>query len=323
MNIRQIRGFVVAALASALVSFTHANDKGPITLLVGFAPGGTSDLAARVIAQHLPGKIGRPVIVQNRAGALGTLSVRELITTADPNSAFVVLPFSSLVFPVLTRTPAPFDLFKDIQPVASIASFPLAVAVNAGTGVRTPQQLVSWMQKNPKSAIFGTAGAGGHNHFLGIQLGTETGVASTVVPYKGNAPMMADLVPGHIPAAVMVAGEVVPQLKEGRIQLIGVLTQNRSPLMPDVPTFAEQGVNLTSGESWYGIWASSKADKAQVQLIQDAIRKVLDDKDVKKSFEEKLALQPDFKTAEQTDARLRRDHAYWAPIIKASGFKAD
>ena len=323
MNMYKLLKAALAVLFFLCAPLASAQDRSPITILVGFAPGGTSDLTARLIAQYLPEHIGRPVVVVNRPGALGVSSIRELISTDDVNRVYVVLPFSSVIFPALTRTPAPYDVFNDMQPVASIASFTLGVAVNAGTGVKTPRDLVAWMKANPKSTIFGTAGAGGHNHFLGLDLGKAIGVDSTVVPYKGNAPMMSDLLPGHIPAAVMVAGEVISHTEGGRVRLVGVLTPTRSTLMPDVPTFAEQGVNVTSGESWYGMWAPAKAEKTQVQKMQDAVRKILANKEVQRTLAEKLAMQADFRDSSQTDQRLRRDHAYWAPIIKASGFKAD
>lgn len=311
------------AVAMLCMQPVTAQERAPITLLVGFAAGGTSDLTARLLAQYLPEQLGRPVVVINRPGALGTLSIHEMMSANNADQTFVVLPFSSVVFPALTRSPAPYDIFKDLQPVASVASFPLGVAVNSSTGVRTPREFAAWMRTNSKSAVFGTAGAGGHNHFLGLQLGDSVGVKSTVVPYKGNAPMMGDLLPGHIPAAVMVAGEVLAHTKDDRIRLIGVLTPKRSPLMPDVPTFSEQGVNITSGESWYGMWAGAKADKEQVLRMQEAVRKVVMEKAFQRALTEQLSLVPDFRDAAQTDSRLRDNYSHWAPIIKASGFKAE
>jgi len=323
MNMHKFLGATITVAMVFWAQVAFAQDRSPVTILVGFAPGGTSDLVARLIAKYLPEQIGQPVIVVNRPGALGAISIRDLIATKDVNNTYAVLPFSSVVFPVLTRTPAPYDIFAEMQPVASIASFPLGVAVNVNTGVKTPRELALWMKEKPKSATFGTAGAGGHNHFLGFELGKVIGVESTVVPYQGNAPMMSDLLAGHIPAAVMVAGEVLGHAGDNRVRLVGVLTPKRSPLMPDVPTFAEQGVNITSGESWFGMWAPSKVDKVQLMKMQEALRKILEDKEVRQVLFEKMAMQADFRTSSETDARLRSEHAYWAPIIKASGFKAN
>lgn len=322
MAIHRVAKLLLAAsmLVSAAVSWAQTS---PITLVVGFAPGGTSDGVARLLAQKLPEQLGgRAVIVENKPGAIGVLSIRELLNTPADRQAYVVLPFSSVIFPVMTGEASGYDVFKDLQPVASLTSYPLGVVVASTTGVQTPKDLVAWLKANPAKAQFGTAGAGGHNHFLGLQLGKAVGVEATVVPYKGNAPLLTDLIAGHVPAGVMVAGEVTPHLKDGRVRLVGVLSATRSPLMPDVPTFLEQSVAVSSGEAWYGMWAPARADKAEVQRMQDALGKVLAAADVREALTARFAMQADFRPADQTARRLRADHDQWAPVIKASGFKA-
>lgn len=295
----------------------------PITLIVGFAPGGTSDGVARLLAQKLPEQLGgRAVIVENKPGAIGILSIRELINTPADRQAYAVLPFSSVIFPVMTGEASGYDIFKDLQSVASLTSYPLGVVVGTATGVRTPKDLLAWLKANPARAQFGTAGTGGHNHFLGLQLGKAIGVEATVVPYKGNAPLLTDLIAGHVPAGVMVAGEVTPHLKDDKLRLVGVLSATRSPLMPDVPTFAEQGIPVGSGEAWYGMWAPARADKAEVTRMQEALGKVLTSVEVREALASRYAMQADYRPADQTAKRLRADFDQWAPVIKASGFKS-
>lgn len=295
----------------------------PITLIVGFAPGGTSDGVARLLAQKLPEQLGgRAVIVENKPGAIGILSIRELINTPADRQAYAVLPFSSVIFPVMTGEASGYDIFKDLQSVASLTSYPLGVVVGTATGVRTPKDLLAWLKANPARAQFGTAGTGGHNHFLGLQLGKAIGVEATVVPYKGNAPLLTDLIAGHVPAGVMVAGEVTPHLKDDKLRLVGVLSATRSPLMPDVPTFAEQGIPVGSGEAWYGMWAPARADKAEVTRMQEALGKVLSSVEVREALASRYAMQADYRPADQTAKRLRADFDQWAPVIKASGFKS-
>ncbi len=308
----------LAAAASGALA-----QSSPITLVVGFAPGGTSDGVTRLLAQKLPEQLGgRAVIVENKPGAIGTVSIREIINAPADRQSYVVLPFSSVIFPAMTGEANGYDIFKDLQSVASLASYPLGVVVSTTTGVQTPKELVAWLKANPTKAQFGTAGAGGHNHFLGLQLGNAVGVESTVIPYKGNAPLLTDLIAGHIPAGVMVAGEVTPHLKDGKLRLVGVLTAARSPLMPDVPTFAEQGIAVNSGEAWYGMWAPARADKAEVARMQAALAKVLNAADVREALATRYSMQADYRPADQTAKRLRADYDQWAPVIKASGFKA-
>lgn len=312
--------FTAGILAVSAAAFAQTS---PITLLVGFAPGGSSDGVTRLLAQKLPEHLGgRTVVVENKPGAIGVLSIRELIAAPADRSVYVVLPFSSVIFPVMTGEASGYDIFKDLQSVASLTSYPLGVVVGATTGVQTPRDLVAWLKANPAKAQFGTAGAGGHNHFLGLQLGNAVGVEATVVPYKGNAPLLTDLLAGHVPAGVMVAGEVTPHLKDGKLRLVGVLSAARSPLMPDVPTFAEQGIAVGSGEAWYGMWASARADKAEVARMQEALAKVLATAEVREALVARYAMQADYRPAEQTARRLRADVEQWAPVIKASGFKS-
>lgn len=314
---RALLAALMLACGAAAVAQT-----APITLIVGFAPGGTSDGVTRLLAQKLPEHLGgRAVIVENKPGAIGMVSIRELINAPADRPSYVVLPFSSVIFPVMTGEATGYDIFKDLQPVASLTSYPLGVVVGGTAGVQSPKDLVAWLKANPARAQFGTAGTGGHNHFLGLQLGKAIGVEATVIPYKGNAPLLTDLIAGHVPAGVMVAGEVTSHLKDGRLRLVGVLGAARSPLMPDVPTFAEQGIAVSGGEAWYGMWASARADKAEVARMQEALGKVLSLADVREALAGRYAMQADYRPAEQTARRLRADFDQWSPVIKASGFK--
>ncbi|TCP06198.1 Bug family tripartite tricarboxylate transporter substrate binding protein [Caldimonas thermodepolymerans] len=293
----------------------------PVTMLVGFAPGGTSDAVARVLAQKLPEYLKQPVVVENRTGALGTIALRELANTPAGKPVFALMPFSAVVFPALTGMASGYDPLKDLKPVASVTSYPLGLVVGGDSKVRTPTDLVNSLKAAPGDAQFGTAGAGGHNHFLGLQLAKVIGVEATIVPYKGNGPLITDLIPGHVAAGLMVAGEVTPFVKDGKLRIVGVLTANRSPLMPDVPTFAEHGFPVTAGEAWYGVWTHARASAGEVAQMQDAVSKALATPEVQQSLIEKFAMQPDFRPAAQTEKRLQADFEQWAPVIKASGFK--
>lgn len=314
------------ALACALATsaaVAPAQNRGPVTILVGFAPGGTSDSVARLLASKLPEQLDRTVVVENKAGGLGVLAINELIATPPGRSTFLLVPFSTIVFPVLVQSSLRYDIFKDLQAVASLTSFPLGVAVNPATGVRTPRELAAWLKEHPANAQFGTAGAGGHNHFLSLQLGKAIGIDVAVVPYKGNGPLLTDLIGGHIPAGVMVAGELTPYVKDERLRIVGVLAAERSPLVPAVPTFVEQGIAVQSGEAWYGMWASANAGKVDVEQMQEALRKILTTPDMRDTLAAKFAMNADFRPADQTTARLRGEYDHWAPIIRESGFKVD
>ena len=271
----------------------------------------------------MPDLLGRPVVVENKVGALGALAVREVVNAPPGRPVYVVAPFTNVLFPSLTQSSLKIDPFKDVQAVASLASFPIGVAVSTSIGVTTPKQLEAWMRKNAEKAQVGMGGLGGQTHFLGLQLGQAVGVDATVIPYKGNAPLITDLMAGHVPIGVLVAGEVKPFAIDSRIRLIGMLTPKRSPLAPETPTFVEQGVAVDSGESWFGMWTTPSQPQAEVQKVEQAVRKILESRDVQEALAGRHALVADFRSAADTAARLHRESDRWTPTIKASGFKAD
>jgi tripartite-type tricarboxylate transporter receptor subunit TctC len=310
------------ALALAALA-AHAQPGGTVKILVGFAAGGSSDGVARMLAEKLQGELGRTVVVENKAGATGRIAVEAVLAAPPGNETYLLSPFSSVVFPPLTTAALRYDVFKDLRPVASITSYPLALAVSSTVPATNAREYVAWLRADPTRAQFGTAGLGGHNHFLGLQLGKAIGVEMNVVAYKGNSPMVTDLMAGHLPAGVMVAGDAAAHVQGGRIRMLGVLSPQRSPLMPDVPTFAEQGIDVRSGEAWYGLWAPASAQPADIARMQAAVQKVLALQEIRDGFVSKYFMAADFRDAEQTGRRLRAEFDTWQPVIKASGFKGD
>jgi tripartite-type tricarboxylate transporter receptor subunit TctC len=207
--------------------------------------------------------------------------------------------------------------------VASFASYPLGMGVATSLGVNTAREFVEWAKKNPGNASFGTPGTGGQNHFLGVQLAKVAGIDLPVTPYKGTPPMVNDLVGGHVPSAISLLDGMMAQHRAGKIKVIGVFTKERSPLMPDIPTFAEQGIDVTSGEGWSGLWAKAGTPAAEVQRMEKAIAQVLQMPDVKEVLSQRMLVQPLFRNSAQMDALQRAELTHWEPIIKASGFKPE
>jgi tripartite-type tricarboxylate transporter receptor subunit TctC len=212
-------------------------------------------------------------------------------------------------------------MLRDFSAVAAFVVYPLGMGVALNTGVQTGKDFVAWAKANPKQASFGTPGLGGQNHFLGVALGQAIGAELQVVPYKGTPPMVTDLVGGQLPAAISLLDGMLPQHRANKVRVIGIFSKQRSPLMNDIPTFAEQGIDVTGGDAWTGMWARAGTPPAALARVQDAVRQVLQQADVKETLSQKLWAQPAFRTGAETDAMLRAEIAYWAPIIQASGFK--
>lgn len=316
---------VLAALTLALALGAQAQDRQPVRILVGFAPGGSTDTVTRLLAEKLRGVLGQTVIVENKPGAGGRLAAEALKHSAPDGLTYMVAPnatpvFQALLYPVSVLR---YDMLTDLTPVAMLVSYPLALAVSAKVGLHDAKDYVNWVKSNPANAAFGSAGLGGQTHFSGLQLAKAAGVELNVVPYKGNGPLITDLLGGHVPAGIMTAGDIVPYQRSGQVKVLAVFGSKRSPLLPDVPTLMEQGFKVDTGDAWTGMWAPAKTPKAELVRMQAALKQVLAMPDVRDILTSKQTMQPDFRPAAELDALQRKELAYWGPVIKATGFKPD
>jgi tripartite-type tricarboxylate transporter receptor subunit TctC len=319
--------FNAALLATMLgVSMTAvAQSDQPIRILVGFPPGGSTDTVARVLADKMSVVLKQPIIIDNKPGAGGRIASQALKASAPDGLTFMIAPNATPVFQTLLYSPAvlKYDMLKDFAPVAVVVSYPLALAVGRDTGVKTATDYVAWVKAHPQLASFGTAGAGGQTHFSGLQLGKAMGVNLQVVPYRGNGPLVTDLLGGQVPAGVMTAGDILPHQGGGRVRIVAVFGADRSALLPDVPTFKEQGIDIDTGDAWTGMWAPANTPQAQIDRMQNALKQVLALPEVRDILANKAALNPDFRPADEMDKLQRKELAYWGPVIKASGFTPD
>lgn len=316
-----LRSVLTLALAAAGLC-AHAQGDTPIKLLVGFPPGGSTDTIARLLADKMSTVLKHSVIVENKPGAGGRLAAQALKAAQADGLTYMIAPNATPVFQTLLYPPAvlKYSMLEDFTPVGMIASYPLALAVNAQSGLKTAKDYVAWVKASAKNSSFGTAGAGGHTHFTGIQLGKTIGAELQVVPYRGNGPLVTDLLGGQVPAGIMTAGDILPYQKAGKVSVLGVFGAKRSPLLPDVPTFMEQGVKVDTGDAWTGMWAPAKTPKPMLERVQNALKYALELPEVRETFVSKATLTPDFRPAAEMDKLQRAELAYWGPIIKATGF---
>jgi tripartite-type tricarboxylate transporter receptor subunit TctC len=315
----------LAALAVGIAVAAQAQEKPPIRLVVGFAPGGSTDTVARVLADKLRGVLGQPIVVENKPGAGGRLGAEALKNSPPDGLTYMVAPnatgvFQALLYPVSVLK---YDLLNDLAPVAVIVSYPLALAVGTKSGVNNVKEYAAFVKGKPQQGMFGSAGLGGHTHFSGLQLAKAAGVEMNVVPYKGNGPLAIDLIGGQVPAGIMTAGDIVQHQKTGAVKVIGVFGAKRSPLLPDVPTLIEQGYNVDTGDAWTGVWAPAKTPKAEIDRMQNALQQVLAMPDVRDILINKQTMQPDFRPAAELDKLQRKELEYWGPVIKATGFRPE
>lgn len=319
-----------AALATALLGLglglgasAQAQEKPPIRLLVGFPPGGASDNLARLMADKLREQLKQQVIVENRPGVGGRVAAQAIKAAAPNGQMYMVAPNATFVFQHLTYPVSTlgYDMNTDFTSVARLTSYPMAMVVNSSIGVKTAKEYAAWIKANPDKANFGTAGQGGDTHFNGLQFGKLAGTPMQVVPYRGNAPLITDLLGGQILTGNMVAGEAIQHVKSGKMNYIGIYASKRSPLLPDVPTMAEQGFDTGGNDGWMGVWGPAKLPREELERMQNAFKAILSAPDIKEMLLSKFLMVADYQPGSEVDRQLQAELAHWGPVIKASGFK--
>ncbi|GAB3354477.1 MULTISPECIES: Bug family tripartite tricarboxylate transporter substrate binding protein [Giesbergeria] len=325
MKLLQTFKATLVCMAVGLSLSATAQDKHPIRILVGFPPGGSTDTVARVLADKLAVVLKQPVMVDNKPGAGGRLAVQTLKTSAPDGLTYMLAPNATPVFQMLLypETVLKYNLLTDFTPVGLVVSYPLALAVSNHTGAKTAKEYADWVKNNPKDATFGSAGAGGHTHFTGLQWGKIIGQELQVVPYRGNGPLATDLLGGQIAAGIMTAGDIIQHQRSGKVRVVGQFGAKRSPVLPDVPTLMEQGYKLDAGDAWTGMWAPAKTPKAEIERMQSGLKHVLGLPEVREILVNKATLNPDFRSGEEMDKLQRKELQFWGPIIKESGFKPE
>jgi tripartite-type tricarboxylate transporter receptor subunit TctC len=305
-----------------LAGAVQAQSDTPVRLIVGFPPGGSTDTVARVLGDELREQLKRPVIVENKPGAGGRIAAQALKSSPADGTAYMLAPNATAIFQNLLYSTAErkYDLLTDFTSVGVVVSYPLALAVSKKVKANNLKEYVEWLKANPNEGVFGTAGAGGHTHFSGLQLGKAIGVDLQVVPYKGNGPLVTDLLGSQIAAGVMTAGDILQHHKAATVKVLAVFGASRSPLMPDVPTVKEQGYDVDTGDAWTAVWAPAKTPKAEVERMQNALKAALEKPAIRENLTSKATLTPDYRPGAEMDKLVQKELAYWGPVIKASGF---
>lgn len=324
------RRFVTAsttALASAAVglrprAFAQTLQK-TARIVVGFPPGGSSDVVARLIADRMRSGYAPAVIVENRPGAGGRIGLEHVKNAETDGSAMVQTPASMImIYPHIYKK-LTYDPLTDFAPVTRVCTFVFAVSVGPAVpdNVKTVAELVQWLKANPKQASYGSPAAGSVPHFTGVLLGRAAGVELTHVAFKGGAPAIQDLIGGQIPMSINVLSEALPQHKAGKLRILATTGPKRSPYLPDAPTLKESGFNL-EGTEWFGVFVPAKTSAETVAKLNAALREALKTKEVTEGFA-KFAFEPAGESPAEFAALVKSEYDRWAPIVKSTGFTAE
>ncbi len=246
-------GIPLAAVALVCAN-AIAQPVKPARMLVGFPPGGTVDILARVFAERLAEGMGQPMIVETRPGATGQIAA-ELVKAAAPDGTTLMLAIdSTLVVRPLTLKVPPYDPVKDFTAIAHAGHTPQAFAVGPGVPAKDLREYVAWAKANPGKASVALPGLGGSGHFFTLMIGQDLGLKLQIISYKGSGQTLADLVGGHVSAAVNPLGTMAAQNRAGKIRILAVSGAQRSTIAPDAPTFVEQGFARLNMNTWFGIF---------------------------------------------------------------------
>ena len=310
--------FALAALLAAAPAQAQS-----IKLLVGFPPGGGTDAIARVLAEKLHDQLGTTVIVENRAGAGGQLAAQALKTAApDGTTLFLSHDHTISILPQVVKNPG-FDPAKDFTAVAGFATFVNAFAASGGTPAKSVNEYVAWIkaQGGGKGTV-GVPAPASVPEFLVKLIGQKYGLDLQAAPYRGSAPMMADMLGNQINAGVASIPDFIENHKAGRVRILAVLGSARQAALPDVPTFAELGLAGFEDVPYYGLFAPAGTPRAVIDRIADAVSKVVALPDVRERL---FAQGYEIKTSTPAEASayLDSETARWAKVVRDSGARQE
>jgi len=315
---------ILAASASLVAAPAIAAEWGPtkpVRFIVGFPPGGATDLVARIMQPKLSASLGTQVIVDNRPGANGVIAL-QILKNAEPDGHSVAMGHigGMVISPAIQKVG--YDVYKDFAFLTMLVSLQNILIVHPSVPAKNLPEFLSYAKAQQGKVNYASSGVGSPGHLAGVLLETMTKVPMTHVPYKGGGPAITDLLAGHIPAFMAVISTSVPHVQSGKVRAIGVTGAKRAEALPDVPTIAEAGVKGYLATNWYGLLAPGKtASNVQARLTRDFVAS-LKQPDVVKQLRDRGIDAAPSSPAEYL-AFVRNEEKLWVPIIKAAGITAD
>ena len=312
---------IFALAAFGALGVASAQTAKPVKLMVGFPPGGGTDAIARILAERLKDELGVPVIVENKPGAGGQIAAQALkAAPADGTTYFLSHDHTITILPMVTKNPG-FAPATDFMPVAGFATFVNAFAVSGGTPAKSFNEYVTWVrtQGGGKGSV-GVPAPASTPEFLVKVIGEKYKLDLVAAPYRGSAPMMADMLGNQIAAGVASVPDFIENHKAGKLRVVMVLGKNRQPALPDVPSSSELGLGGFEDTPYYGFFAPAGTPKASIERFSDALAKVLGQPDVRDRLTA-MGLSVNFMPQQQLAQREQAYTQAWAKIIKSSGFQ--
>jgi tripartite-type tricarboxylate transporter receptor subunit TctC len=317
------RAFLLAAgLAVAGASWAQAYPTKPIRFIAPFAAGGALDTLTRTIAGRMQESWGQPVVVENRTGAGGNIGA-DLVAKAAPDGYTLVMgTIATHAINVSLYEKMPYDAVKDFAPVTIAASINNSLSVHPSVPAKNVAELIAYAKTNAGRLTFGSAGSGTSQHLAGELFKTMTGVDMVHIPYKGGAPAMVDLLAGQISMTFGDIPTALPHIRAGKLRSLAVTGAKRSPLLPEVPTIAEQGLAGFDVTAWFGVFTTAGTPRQVVNQLNAEIVRILSLPDVREKLIG-IGMEPVTNSPDEFAAYVQSEIAKWARVVKASGAKAN
>jgi len=318
----RLAGALIALLAAAASAETYPSR--PVTMMVGFPPGGPTDTLARLLAEGMQPSLGQPVVVETLSGASGTLASGRVAHAAPDGYTIGIGQWSSHVAAPAIY-PLDYDILRDIQPISLLAASPLWIVGKAALPPTTVTELIAWIKARSEPTTFGTVGVGSASHLCALYFAQKAGLPLQYVPYRGAGPAMQDLIGGQIDLACLEASSGLAYVRAGKLKAYAVFSNDRWPKAPDTPTMIESGIQGAVITFWHGLWTTKGTPKDAVDRLDAAVMSAL----ANPSVQQRLAAlgQVIFPVSQQNPAALAAYHKAevdkWWPVIKGVGIKAE
>ncbi|CAG9178743.1 Bug family tripartite tricarboxylate transporter substrate binding protein [Cupriavidus pinatubonensis] len=309
------------ALASMMPAAAQNWPEKPVTVVVPFASGGTTDIIARTIGQKMGESLRQPVVVDNRPGAGGTLGASNVARATPDGYTLLLATVAHTMAPGIYKK-LPYDFTRDLVPVGLVALTPNVLLVSASMPVKSVAELIAYIKSHPGKVNYGSAGPGSTEHLSGELFRSMTGTDIVHVPYKGGAPMMTDLIAGQIQMAVETSPSAAPHVRSGKLRALAVTTAKRSPAYPGVPTLDESGIKGYEVTTWYALMAPRGTPETVTRRLGAELAKALQQPDVLKRFEEQGVTAGDMTPAKLAEF-IRQETERWGRVSKTAGVTAD
>ena len=319
------RGLLLSSLGAAVLASSRANAQTfpsrPVTMVVPYAAGGPTDIASRVIAEQMHAALGVNVIIENKPGASSILGAQHVAAAApDGHTVLMVTTTTLCTNPHLYKKLA--YKVEDFAPIAMAVKVPLGLAVKKSLPVSTIAEFRDYAQARAGKMNYGSAGTGANSQLVNLLMNQALNIQMTEVPYRGTAPALADLAGGHVDALVDAIATLLPMHRDGKVKILGNFDSARSPVAPDVPTFAESGYPGLVAFTWNAVVAPARVPESVITKLNKAVVTAVESPETKRKFAE-MGFIPQTSSARELAAYIQSENDRWGPLIKKMGIQLD